>query len=219
MADDRLGPGVSRHSATRDDRRQRASSKRARRRLIYGSIGGVFGLALIIGLFVPQLGHISGGRSFGTNDTPDIPEVGTAVAIQPGGVIEPGVEHDPYTTTPATSGPRYAEPAPWGVSGVPLADESVLTNLERGGVAISYNLADEGQVATLLAFAESREGYPGCLVISPSEAVASGSIVLTAWGWIQELTGFDDVQMEAFLVVHRNQAPLFFGTDCGASQQ
>ncbi len=217
MADQRLDQPTARRSQLREDRRHRSSAKRARRRLIFGSIGGVFGLALIAGLFVPQLGSIGGGRNFGIAD-PEVPEVGTAVAIQPGGVIEPGAEHDPYTTTPPTSGPRHADPAPWGVSDVPLADESVLTNLERGGVAISFNLADDAQAIALKDFASGQAGYPGCLVAAPNEAVSVGSVVLTSWGWTQEFTGVDRIGMDAFLAVHLNQAPLFFGVDCGAGQ-
>jgi len=217
VTDQRLGRQISRQTQLRNDRRQRAAAKRARRRLIYGSIGGAFGLMLIIGLFIPQLGSLGGGRTHGVAE-PAAPEIGTAVAIQPGGVIEPGAEHIAYTTTPATSGPRYADPAPWGVSDEPLADEAVLTNLERGGVAISFNLAEEADIMALQGFAVSKENYPGCLVVAPSEVVSAGSVVLTAWGFTHELTGVDAVGMDAFLAVHQNQAPLFFGADCGAGK-
>ena len=193
--------------------------RRARRRWVIGILGGAFGMALIAGLFVPQLGSgVVGGRTRTTTTVEDEVPVGSQLAIQAGGVIEEGAEHDPYATVPAASGPRYAEPAPWGVSEGPLAEEAVLVNLERGGIAISHNLTNEAALADLTAFTEGFSGYPGCLVQRLHEGVAEGSIVLTAWGWSQEFATVDTEGIALFIASHQNQAPLYFGLDCGAGQ-
>lgn len=218
MAEDSIDTR-SRQSQARDARRQRSAAKRARRRVVYGILGGSVGLALILGLFLPQLGQIGGGRT-NNNTTPDQigDAVGTQVAIQAGGVIQDGAAHDAYITVPAASGPRYAQPADWGVSDEPLAEEAVLANLERGGVAINHNLTDEGSLASLTAFIEGLNGYPGCLVQRPHTSVAEGSVVVTAWGWTQEFAEVNTEGIALFIATHQNQAPLYIGIDCGAGQ-
>ncbi len=72
--------------------------------------GLIIALALITGLALP---------SFGVTPTPVDPQprdiAGTQLAIQEGGLLEPG-ETAEYDTSPPTSGPSWAEAAAWGVS-------------------------------------------------------------------------------------------------------
>ena len=176
---------------------------------------GSFGLALIVSLFVPQLTGIVGPSNETPIETPS-PRAGTQVAIQAGGVIEEGTAHSPYSTVPATSGPRYASPAPWGASEAELPEEAVVANLERGGVAISYNLADDAAVQELTTAVEGLTGYPACIVLQPHNGVAVGGVSLAAWGWLDEVGGVDGERIRAFFDSHRNRGPLFIDADCGA---
>ena len=216
MANERLSQRqVSRRSQSRDDRRRRSAARSARRRLVIGIVVGSFGLALIVSLFVPQLTGVVGPTNETPIETPS-PRAGTQVAIQAGGVIEEGMEHSPYSTVPATSGPRYASPAPWGASEAELPEEAVVANLERGGVAISYNLADDAAVQELTTAVEGLTGYPACVVLQPHDGVAAGGVSLAAWGWLDEVDGVDEERIRAFFDSHRNRGPLFIDADCGA---
>ena len=208
----RLG---SRRSRVREDRRQRSERKKTRRRTLYSIVGGIVGLALIAGLFIPQLGSIT-GRNTGTQRAPEIERnVGTEAAIQEGGVIETDEPHAPYVTNPPASGPRLAEPAGWGTFDAQQLDEQVLQNLYRGGIAVNHNISDEARLAELVDIVENQPGYPGCFVVQPYLTVPAGSVTLTAWGWFQQFDELDRVGMQAFINAHKNQAPEFHDSLCG----
>ena len=53
--------------------------------------------------------------------------------------VEPGQEHLPYNSVPATSGWHYPFWASWGVHGNVIPDEVLVHNLEHGGVGVHYN--------------------------------------------------------------------------------
>ena len=206
----------SRKTVTRESRRVRSASKKARRRLIVGILGGSVGLALIAGLFMPQLGQMGLNRSFdeGNNNQSDI-SVGTPVPIQISEVFDEGAVLPDYNVLPPTSGPKYATPAPWGVSEMQLEDGSIVANLESGGIIINHNLDNDQDISELTDFVRNLPGYPGCLVQTPHSAVMPASITLTAWGWTQTFDSLDPEAMEGFINSHINQGPLYFGTDCG----
>jgi hypothetical protein len=42
-------------------------------------------------------------------------------------------------------------------------------------------------------------------VIRPYDRIPAGSIVLTAWEWIDELPAYDDARVRAFLSAHLNK--------------
>jgi hypothetical protein len=207
-------------TTSRELRRQRSQARKARRRLFLGVGGGAIALMLIAGLVLPSVGNFgTGDNNAGNNGAgvpPAMPLGGTELPVQDGGIIEVDAEHAAYTSMPPTSGPRYEEPAEWGVSLEQLPDESVVRNLEQGGVAINYNLSGAADIALLHDFASSLPGFPGCYVIQPYEGVPAESIAITSWGWTQTLTGVDRSSMEQFIASHRNQAPLFLDSTCGA---
>ncbi len=214
---------ASTRTVNRELRRQRSQAKQSRRRLLIGIGGGTIAAALIMGLVLPSLGNLSfGGNSGGTVNTPDTPIaaiVGTELPIQDGGIIEAGAEHAAYTSSPPASGPRYGDPAEWGLYADQLPDETVLRNLEQGGVAINYQLSDPSDIALLLDFARSLPGFPGCYIVQPHGEVAVDTIIVTSWGWTQTLSGVDRSGMDQFVAFHRNQAPLFLGNTCGADAE
>ena len=147
--------------------------------------------------------------------TPTLALSGTDMPIQPGGVIEPGAAHDPYSTLPPTSGPRYAKPGPWGVHDEQIDDEAIVRSLEVGAVVFNHNLESEAEVRDLRRFVEELPRYPGCYVVHPYGGVSAGRVTLTAWGRIQEVAGVDRFLMRTFVDDHVNQAPQFLGPWCG----
>ena len=169
---------------------------------------------LITGLVLPSIG------TFGTATTPtQEPEVlaGTKVAQQPGGIIEPGTAPVAYTTTPPTSGPRYAEAAPWGVLDQQADDETVVRNLELGGIAFNYHLESDDEIADLQELVEALPDYPGCYLMQPYEGIPAGNVTLTAWTRTQQVPGVDRFLIQSFAADHRNQGPQFIDSACGAS--
>ena len=213
MAEEGIRPRrVQRRSQSREDRRQRSTSRKLRRRVVYTSLGAAVALALIAGLFLPQIGNQS--------PTPTLPDQGEVVGMeaptQDAVLVADGAQHDDYSTTPPNSGFYSAALAPWGVSDEPLADERVVANLRQGAVAVSHNLQD-AEEAQLREVVEALPGYPACVVMRPYDALAPGAVALTAWGWILETQGVDEAGVRAFFEAHRNdQAPAFLGNDCGA---
>ena len=204
----------SRQTIARDERRDRSGRRTSRRRWFYGIGGGTIAIMLIAGLFLPSLP--GPGTTASADQVDDTPPSGTAVPVQPGDIIEPGAGHDPYSTLPPTSGPRYAEPAPWGAHDAQIDDETVVRNLAVGAVVFNHNLESEAEVSDLRLFVESLPGYPGCYVVHPYAAVPSGSVTLTSWGWTQQVAGVDRFLMETFVDDHVNLGAQFLGLSCGA---
>ncbi len=204
----------SKRTISREQRRQRSEQRRGRRRRFYLAGGGIIALALIAGLVLPSIGV----QPTAVAEQPDedvVPVVGTEVAVQPGGIIEPG-EEAVYDMSPPTSGPRLATGAEWGFHDEQAPDEAVVRNLEQGAVVFNHSPGDPG-LAGLRSFIEGLPGYPGCYVAHPYAGVAEGEVVLTAWGWTHTAAVGDTDEMELFATNRKNQAPLFIDGSCGAS--
>ncbi|OGF56896.1 MAG: hypothetical protein A2Z21_07275 [Candidatus Fraserbacteria bacterium RBG_16_55_9] len=124
-------------------------------------------------------------------------------------IISPGEAHPPYNSTPPTSGWHYAIPARWGIHDGPIPDEVQLRNLAGGGVLVQYqsNLPAE-ELQQLRAFvAELRKDQKYCqVVLAPYERLDQ-KIVLTAWGRIDRLAGFDPHQIRDFIDAFITKGP------------
>ena len=60
MSRQREQPGRARQTQAREARRGRQHARRRRRRIIFGAVAGFAGLAIIVGLFLPQFGTTGG---------------------------------------------------------------------------------------------------------------------------------------------------------------
>ena len=201
---------LSRRNVAREERRQKAKQKKFRRNLFIGSGVGVVAAVLIASLLVPSLPVF---RQIG----PSVESVGDFHASI-------GNQHVPvgapvqYSTVPPTSGAHYDDPAPWGVYDEETPDDrQVVHNMEHGGIIISYNLADAGQIASLQSFVEGQPGFPGCFIMRPYPDVAEGSVVLTTWEWLQEFQGLEAEAMQLFIDDHKARGPEDLGPGCGAT--
>ncbi len=116
--------------------------------------------------------------------------------------IDPGAEHPPYNSTPATSGWHYGHPfgpAKWGVYDEPLPDEILVHNLEHGGIGIHYdcpagcpNLVEKLEDLALRTQRAVLSPYPGM----------DTTIALTAWNFIDNSEEFDGARIQAFIDAH-----------------
>ena len=113
-----------------------------------------------------------------------------------------------YASYPPTYGPHWPAPTTWGFHSEAVPDERAVHNLEHGGVVASYNNIPAESLAALQAllttYPKDRYGEVK-LLIRPYDKIAPGTIVLTAWNWIDELQTYDDARVRQFLAAHLNQ--------------
>ena len=113
-----------------------------------------------------------------------------------------------YPSYPPTSGAHWPAPTSWGFHSEVVPDERAVHNLEHGGVVASYNNIPAESLASLRAllttYPKDKYGLVK-LVIRPYDKIPAGTIVLTAWSWIDELTTYDEARVRAFLDAHLNQ--------------
>ncbi len=155
--------------------------------------GGV--IVLIAAVFIAkQLGvGESAGRYIAGSGVGDHVPVGQTIA---------------YPSYPPTSGQHAASPATWGFHTEPVVDELAVHNLEHGGVVVSYNNISADDLAKIRGLLSSyqRDQYGEVkLLIRPYEKIAPGTIVLTAWNWIDELPVYDEARVKAFMDAHLNK--------------
>jgi hypothetical protein len=113
-----------------------------------------------------------------------------------------------YPSYPPTSGQHAASPATWGFHTEPVADEVAVHNLEHGGIVLSHNnisLDDLAKIRALLSSYPKDKYGEVKLLIRPYDKIAAGTIALTAWNWIDELTAYDEARAKAFMDAHLNK--------------
>ena len=175
-------------------RPQRAHNYAWHRRVPWVAIGGAAAV-VVIGVLIL--------RSFGVGES-------AGRYIAGGGVGNHMTEGQPiaYPSYPPTSGPHWPAPTSWGFHSEPVPDERVVHNLEHGGVVASYNNIPAESLAALqrLLTTYSRDKFNQVkLVIRPYDRIPAGTIVLTAWNWIDELPAYDEARVIGFLSAHLNK--------------
>jgi len=151
------------------------------------------GALLVIGVLV--------ARSFGVGE-------GAGHYTGPGsGIGNHITEGQPiaYPSYPPTYGPHWPAPTTWGYHSEAVPDERAVHNLEHGGVVASYNNVPSDALAALQALLTTypKDKYGEVkLVIRPYDKITPGTIVLTAWEWIDELPAYDDARVRQFLSAH-----------------
>jgi hypothetical protein len=122
--------------------------------------------------------------------------------------IQIGQSHPLYNSTPPTSGWHYAQPAPWGISAVPIPNETQVHNLEHGGIMVQYDCPQgcPDIVAQLEAIARS---YRSKVILAPYPGLER-PIALTSWGKIAFLDSVDEAFIRRFIAENKDKAPEFF---------
>ena len=188
---DRLTP-----SQARAARRARRQARKKALRIGAFTVVGVIALLFILALFLPSL-PIQIGSS-----APDGP--GERMPSQGTDSVDPGEDHPPYNSVPATSGWHYVQPlapARWGVHEEPLPDEVLVHNLKQGGIGIHYDCPDG--CPELVAKLEAMADLADKILVAPYPGMES-TIALTAWTFIEKLDGFDEGRITEFMSAHLN---------------
>lgn len=117
--------------------------------------------------------------------------------------ITPGQSHDPYNSSPPTSGPHLAQPANWGVYSAPLQDEQAIHNLEHGGIWISYKNIDDQTKAQLEVITKANGGS---VIMSPRDS-NDAKIILVSWTRMEKLDSYDKGKILEFIKSNKNKSP------------
>ena len=131
---------------------------------------------------------------------------GVAVPIQPRDHIKLG---DPipglYLSNPPVSGWHYPDPANWGIYDKELADQTVIHNLEHGGIWISYKTPDVSP--ELVAKLKEVAGRYKTKVILTPRAANDSLIAVAAWGRLDKFDYFDETRLVKFIRAFINKGP------------
>lgn len=76
--------------------------------------------------------------------------------------------------------PAFCGPAPWGIFNDPWDAETLVHNMEHGGLVVWYNSMDEATIADLEDLVKDR-GERKLLVMTPYPDLEEGFIALTTW--------------------------------------
>ena len=128
-----------------------------------------------------------------------------------------------YNSFPPSSGPHYAQPAPWGVYPDTIKQTILVHNLEHGGVIVQYGKGvSQGDVQKLQSFYQDD---PYGVVVAPYDKLGN-KIAATAWnepaysqnqdanfkkvdpghGFVLTCKSFDKDALSKFRDRHRNKA-------------
>ncbi len=142
-----------------------------------------------------------------TDDKPGMP-----VALQESQAISAGQEHEPYNSTPPTSGAYIDGEITFGVHKEPIAEELQVRALRGGAVLIQYGRGTEPAILTqlenLLKRLQNEHAEKYCrLLIAPYDKLEPKQIALTAWGRIDKLSSYDENRIEGFIDEWINKGP------------
>lgn len=120
--------------------------------------------------------------------------------------IKPGQEHVAYNSNPPTSGPHFEQPAKWGIYKEELPDETLIHNLEHGGIWISYK---PGIAEDLRKKLEHFYEKWGAKIIVTPRAKNDTDVVLAAWTRLDTFSAADysENRVERFIEAFRNKGP------------
>lgn len=197
-------PTQSKRSKTRMTASQTRAARRARRnrrrRLL--RISAFVAVAVISFLFIAAL--FAGSLPISIGSRPETSGFEKKFAEQTYSPhLRLGQSHPDYNSVPATSGWHLASPARWGVHNNFIPDETIVHNLEHGGIGIHYNCPE--MCPELIEQLESIVARVDEVILSPYPEMQT-RIALTAWTYLDTFEEFDEDRIEAFVAAHMNSS-------------
>lgn len=117
---------------------------------------------------------------------------------------------DDYKTNPPTSGVHRGQTAPWGSYREAPDHETLVHNLEHGGIIIHYKDLSDEQIDELDAFADS---FVDGVISIPNPEIEE-PIALAAWRHMQECEELNTKAIEGFIAERCNKGPEKLGITC-----
>lgn len=186
-----------RREEERDKREAALRKSRTTRYLMYG----VIAVLVVAGILLAS-GPITSALSGGSSAVQD-----RQFDNQGQEHITAGAAHAAYNSNPPTSGPHLPDPARWGIYDQPIPDETLVHNLEHGGIVIGWNCPAgcPDLVAQLKALAGQ---YRSKVVLAPRpDPTQPNRMTLTAWRWLDAFDEYDDARIRAFIAAHKDKGP------------
>ncbi|HEX2054551.1 MAG TPA: DUF3105 domain-containing protein [Actinomycetota bacterium] len=119
-------------------------------------------------------------------------------------------QFDDYKTNPPTSGPHRLQPAPWGSYREAPERETLVHNLEHGGIVVYYKDLPDDQVDQLDEFVDDHADG----VISVPDDQIEQPVAITAWRHLQTCEELNLTVIEGFIEDRCNKGPEKVGTTC-----
>lgn len=109
-----------------------------------------------------------------------------------------------YNSNPPTSGPHVSSPMPFKVLDNPAAKESLLHNMEHGGVVIWYNTENPVVIQRLAKITNDELNRKKLVVMTRYSEMEPETIVLTAWTRLDKFTvsQLDAKRVTEFIEAH-----------------
>jgi len=142
-----------------------------------------------------------------SDDKPGMP-----VALQDSQPISAGQEHEPYTSTPPTSGPYIEQEVQFGMQKEQLAEELQVRALRGSAVLIQYGPETEAttltQLENLFKRLQNENAEKYCrLIVAPYDKLEPKQLALTAWGRIDKLSSYDESRIQGFIDAWIDKGP------------
>jgi len=191
-----------------EERRRAEQRKAALRRTIL-----TIGMAIVVAVIVVVA--IAWQRERGTGGVPE--NVGAAAEEancteieefeeQPADHIEVGTPHEPYNSSPPTSGPHYEIPGATEFYTEPQQTETFVHNLEHGEIVIWYR--PDADSETLQDIQDIQRQEPAATVALPYEDIESPyQFALTAWGASQHCERVSQEVVDHFRREYQGKGP------------
>ena len=103
--------------------------------------------------------------------------------------------------------PPICGPAPWGISLDSWAAETLVHNMEHGGVVVRYNTNDDAIIDELTALVLGHLEDGKLIVIAPYSDMEEEQIAITSWTRIDKfpVSDFDAERVEEFINQHERR--------------
>jgi hypothetical protein len=125
--------------------------------------------------------------------------------------IAAGVQHEAYNSNPPSSGSHYASPAPWGIKDSELPDETLIHNLEHGGIEIAYKpdlpQAQIDQLKKIVATFPASSKFNETKAVLVPRATNDHPIELAAWTYTLSLESVEQNKIIDFYNGHLDKGP------------
>ena len=198
-----------------EERRRAQQHKDARRRTLTTTGIAVLVAAIVVALIVWERQGEQGASSepigvalaqADCSDVENFPDQGQQH-------IDVGAPHEPYNSSPPSSGPHYSQPALPGFYPAELPPEQVVHNLEHGQIVIWYSprLSDDVKDDIENYVERENDKSPGTtqpLLAVPFEGIeGGGSYAMTNWTNLQSCDEFSSEAVDEFRVMFQGLAP------------
>ena len=167
-----------------------------------------FGLPIIL---VATVGLLVAIFALGNRSAPPAVLLGEKHADQGQKHIATGAAHETYNSNLPSSGSHYTEPTLWGIKDAALPDETLIHNLEHGGVEIAYKpglpQAQIDQLKAIFAKLPASPQFHEVKAVLIPRAANDHSIQLAAWTYTYNLDQIDEAKILQFYNDHLDKGP------------